>query len=130
MKTSSLAFRLFATAAAWVVLVLPIAGWIIYSLYREEVESAFDSRINVLLTVVLSDSIDHTDITPGTPGAPKDVGEPLFEITHSGWYWQIKPLDGRPGKLLASRSLADERIPLPSEAKVVRERRRSYSTHC
>ena len=118
MKTSSLAFRLFATAAAWVVLVLPIAGWIIYSLYREEVESAFDSRINVLLTVVLSDSIDHTDITPGTSGAPKDVGEPLFEITHSGWYWQMKPLDENGGPLLLSRSLAGMTIPLPSEQNV------------
>ena len=115
MRTNSLAFRLFATAAAWVLLVLPVAGMIIYSLYREEVENSYDRRIGVLLTVILSDSIDHGD---NEPGAPKDVGEPLFEITHSGWYWQIKPLDGRPGKLLASRSLADERIPLPSEAKV------------
>jgi signal transduction histidine kinase len=115
MKTNSLAFRLFAAAAAWTVLVLPIAGWVIYSLYREEVESAFDSRINVLLTVVLSDSIDHSDLTPGTP---KDVGEPLFEITHSGWYWQIKPLDASGGPLLLSRSLAGKTIPLPSEHQV------------
>ena len=34
MTTNSLAFRLFATAAAWTLLVLPIAGAIIYSLYR------------------------------------------------------------------------------------------------
>ena len=115
MRTNSLAFRLFATAAAWVLLVLPVAGMIIYSLYREEVENSYDRRIGVLLTVILSDSIDHGDTEPGIP---KDVGEPLFEITHSGWYWQIKPLDGRPGRLLVSRSLADERIPLPSEAKV------------
>src|SRR5262245_40368566 len=111
MRTSSLAFRLFATAAAWVLLVLPVAGMIIYSLYREEVENSYDRRIGVLLTVILSDSIDHGDNEPGTP---KDVGEPLFLITHSGWYWQIKPLDGRPGK----RARDDERIPLPSEAKV------------
>jgi signal transduction histidine kinase len=115
MRPNSLAFRLFATAAAWVLLVLPVAGTIIYSLYRQEVESSFDRRIGVLLTVILSDSIDHGD---NEPGAPKDVGEPLFEITHSGWYWQIKPLDGRPGRELVSRSLAGEHIPLPSEAKV------------
>ena len=34
MTTNSLAFRLFATAAAWTLLALPIAGAIIYSLYR------------------------------------------------------------------------------------------------
>ena len=103
MKTNSLAFRLFATAAAWVVLILPIAGAIIYSLYRQEVETGFDRRIRALLTVVLSDSIDHGENEE--PGAPKDVGEPLFEITHSGWYWQIKPLDKKRGKSLVSRSL-------------------------
>ena len=50
MRTNSLAFRLFATAAAWVLLVLPVAGMIIYSLYREEVENSYDRRIGVLLT--------------------------------------------------------------------------------
>jgi signal transduction histidine kinase len=112
MTTNSLAFRLFATAAAWNLLVLPIAGAIIYSLYRQEVEISFDRRLGVLLTVVLSDTIDHGDVEPG---APKDVGEPLFEVTHSGWYWQIKPLDGKPGHLLTSRSLTGLTIPLPSE---------------
>jgi signal transduction histidine kinase len=117
MRTNSLAFRLFATAAAWTILVLPVAGAIIYSLYKQEIESSYDRRINVLLTVILSDSIDHGE-SDGEPGAPKEVGEPLFDITHSGWYWQIKPLDGKPGKLLLSRSLAGESIPLPSQFNV------------
>ena len=95
MTTNSLAFRLFATAVAWTLLALPIAGTIIYSLYRQEVDTSFDRRINVLLTVVLNDTIDHGD---QEPGEPRDVGEPLFEVTHSGWYWQIRPLDGRPGR--------------------------------
>ena len=115
MKTNSLAFRLFATAAAWVLLVLPIAGTIIYSLYRQEVEASFDRRLGVLLTVVLNDTIDHGD---QEPGEPKDVGEPLFEITHSGWYWQIKPLDDKGGRTIVSRSLTGLSIPLPSEHNV------------
>ncbi|HZT48535.1 MAG TPA: sensor histidine kinase [Hyphomicrobiaceae bacterium] len=112
MTTNSLAFRLFATAAVWNLLVLPIAGAIIYSLYRQEVETSFDRRLSVLLTSVLSDAVDHSDFEPGTP---KDVGEPLFEVTHSGWYWQIKPLDNRGGQLVVSRSLAGLTIPVPSE---------------
>jgi signal transduction histidine kinase len=115
MKTNSLAFRLFATAAAWVLLVLPIAGTIIYSLYRQEVEASFDRRLGVLLTVVLNDTIDHGD---QEPGEPKDVGEPLFEITHSGWYWQIRPLDDKGGRSIVSRSLTGFSIPLPSEHNV------------
>lgn len=115
MRTNSLAFRLFATAVAWVLLVLPIAGFLIYSLYRQEVETAFDRRISVLLTVILSDAIDHGE---NDPGVPRDVGEPLFEITQSGWYWQIKPLDGRPGKPVKSRSLGDWLLKVPSEFNV------------
>jgi signal transduction histidine kinase len=115
MKTNSLAFRLFATAAAWVLLVLPIAGAIIYSLYRQEVEASFDRRLSVLLTVVLNDTIDHGD---QEPGEPKDVGEPLFEITHSGWYWQIKPLDDKGGRTIVSPSLTGFSIPLPSEHNI------------
>jgi signal transduction histidine kinase len=135
MKANSLAFRLFATAVAWVLLVLPIAGFLIYSLYRQEVETSFDRRIGVLLTVILSDSIDHGE---NEPGVPKDVGEPLFEITHSGWYWQFKPLDVKPPpskppdakvantkpsepkvpRALKSRSLASADLPLPSEFNV------------
>jgi len=69
MTTNSLAFRLFATAATWTLLVLPIAGAIIYSLYKQEVETSFDRRIRVLLTVILSDSIDHGEDDPGgSPG--------------------------------------------------------------
>src|SRR5262245_668997 len=104
MTTNSLAFRLFATAAAWVLLVLPIAGTIIFSLYRQEVEHSFDRRISMVLTNILVDA-DHGDAS--APGAPGDVGEPLLEITHSGWYWQIKPLDNKSGKVLVSRSLTD-----------------------
>jgi len=69
----------------------------------------------VLLTVVLNDTIDHGD---QEPGEPKDVGEPLFEITHSGWYWQIKPLDDKGGRTIVSRSLTGLSIPLPSEHNV------------
>jgi hypothetical protein len=107
MNTNSLAFRLFATAAAWVLLVLPVAGAIIYSLYRTEVETSFDRRLSVLLTVILQDGIDHGE---DEPGDPKDVGEPLFEITHSGWYWQVQA--ARPqAAALPSRPTAKAAIP-------------------
>jgi len=138
MNTNSLAFRLFTTAAAWVLLVLPVAGAIIYSLYRTEVETSFDRRLSVLLTVILQDGIDHGE---DEPGDPKDVGEPLFEITHSGWYWQFRPLDLKPPapkppdttkapnakappaepkipRTLKSRSLANADLPLPSDFNI------------
>jgi signal transduction histidine kinase len=115
MKTNSLAFRLFVTAAAWVLVVLPIAGWIIFSRYRYEAQTTFDARISFFLTVVISDADEQSE---SGPNPPNNWGEGLFEITHSGWYWQIKPLDGRPGPTLRSRSLSGDTLPLPSEYKI------------
>lgn len=110
MKLNSLAFRLFATAAAWTMIVLPLAGIIIYNMYRTDVEGAFDRRIGFILTVILSESIDAGG---NEPGDPKTSGEPLFDVTHSGWYWQITPLDAspeKPGRRLVSASLASETL--------------------
>lgn len=115
MKPNSLAFRLFVTAAAWVLVVLPLAGWIISSRYRYEAMSAFDTRISFFLTVVISDADEHSE---KGPAPPNNWGEGLFEITHSGWYWQIKPLDGKPGPMLRSRSLSGDTLALPSERNV------------
>ena len=115
MRLNSLAFRLFATAVISTMLVLPVAGLIIHSVYRQEVEESFDERLQQLLTIVHADSIDRGEGEPGTPG---QIGEPLFYITHSGWYWQIKPLPGTEGKPLVSPSLATFSLPSPFEAGV------------
>ena len=115
MRPNSLAFRLFASAAAWTLVVIPVAAVLLLSLYRHAVERSFDARLNVYLTsLIASTAAEGTSV----PKVPANLGAPDFGIPFSGWYWQIKPLDGRPGRLLVSRSLADERIPLPSEAKV------------
>jgi len=112
MRLNSLAFRLFATAIVSTMLILPVAGLLIYSVYRQEAEEGFDERLRQLLTIVHADSIDESSSEPGTPG---QVGEPLFFITHSGWYWQIKPLNGAPGQTKASPSLANFGLPSPFE---------------
>ena len=112
MTRNSLAFRLFATAAAWTLVVLPMAGLLIYTLYRTDIVTSHDRRLKLLLTVIRADSVDHGG---DEPGSPKDAGEPLFTVSQSGWYWQIKPLDNKPGRRLASDSLAEDSYPLPSE---------------
>ena len=73
MRLDSLAFRLIATAALWTLVALPLAGLIIFSLYKQEVDSSFDERLKTLLLVVYTDSSDHAQ---GEPGSPRDVGEP------------------------------------------------------
>jgi len=109
MKLKSLAFRLFATSAAWTLLVLPIAGVIIYRLYRDDVQASFDARLEKLVNSIAIDSMTGGQV----PIAPNNRYEPLFEDYHSGWYWQIKPLEDATTRTLGSASLGGADIELP-----------------
>lgn len=111
MKLNSLAFRLFATAAICAVLVMPLAGLTIDWVHSRDTYKAFDARLSQLLTLNIAFSTDRGGPEPGNP---RNVGEPLFELAHSGWYWQITPLEQSPGKRLISASLASAELPLPS----------------
>ncbi len=110
MRLDSIAFRLIAASMAWTVLVLPLAGFLIYSLYREDVQASFDARLEKLATAI---TIDSMLADADRPITPTNRYEPLFEVTHSGWYWQIKPLDGQAGMTLRSASLATATLPSP-----------------
>jgi signal transduction histidine kinase len=115
MRFNSLAFRLFATSAAWLAVVLPIAGYIIFKLYTEDVRANFDQRLEKLVNSIAVDAL----LSGGSePVAPLNRYEPLFEETQSGWYWQIKPLDDPTALQLVSASLATATLPSPFEAKV------------
>src|SRR5690606_33897895 len=112
MRLNSLAFRLFATAVASTMLILPVAGLIIYSVYRQEVEENFDERLRQILTIVHADSIDGAEQEPLTPG---QAGEPLILIEKSVWYSQIKPLPETTGQTKSSTSLGSFVLPSPYE---------------
>jgi signal transduction histidine kinase len=115
MRFNSLAFRLFATSAAWLAVVLPIAGYIIFKLYSEDVRANFDQRLEKLVNSIAVDAL----LSGGSePVAPLNRYEPLFEEIQSGWYWQIKPLDDPTALQLVSASLATAVLPSPFEAKV------------
>ena len=64
MRLNSLAFRLFATSAVWTLLVLPVAGIIIYRLYRDDVQATFDDRLEKLVNAIAVDSM-------GGPARPR-----------------------------------------------------------
>lgn len=115
MKPNSLAFRLFAAAAVWALMVLPVTGFILVSVYRGAVERSFDSRLNAYLTTLVADAATSQDTTISNPPS---LGEPLFSLPFSGWYWQITPLGQTDSPLLVSESLLDQRITLPSESGI------------
>ncbi len=112
MRLNSLASRLFATTFVWTLVVLPLAGWLIYSLYRDDVQVGFD---NNLIKLVDGINIDAMATTSNQPDVPVNRYEPLFEVPNSGFFWQIKPLDLPDGRKLVSPSLATGALPSPYE---------------
>src|SRR6202158_1403308 len=101
MRTNSLAGRLFLWAAAWTVVILIITGIALSTIYRHAVERAFDRRLDVYLRTLVADVASPEE---GSDKFPQSIGEPLFELPLSGWYWQVTRLDTKTSGLRASRS--------------------------
>ena len=90
------------------VVILLITGIVLSSVYRSACERAFDRRLNLYLRTLVADV--------ATPDEPPDkqmqsLGEPLFELPLSGWYWQVTRTDGDKPDMRASRSLWDKKLP-------------------
>lgn len=125
IKRNSLSRRLFFSSAIWTLLVLPFAAAVLISLYRDAVERSFDARLNQYLEylIAITSPDQGIDITE-----PASLGEPLFSLPSSGWYWEIRTLGG-PQAVFKSVSLASETLKLPSEAGTIpdqMELRRAY----
>src|SRR5665213_3318788 len=104
MRANSLALRLFVSATAWAVVILLINGIALSSFYRQAVERSFDRRLAVYLRTLVADVA-----SPEEAGEkfPQSLGEPLFELPLSGWYWQVTRLDPGKSDVRQSRSLWD-----------------------
>jgi signal transduction histidine kinase len=108
MRANSLALRLFFSAATWTVVILVVTGIILSSLYRGAVERAFDRRLGVYLRTLVADVATPDE---ANDRFPQSLGEPLFELPLSGWYWQVTRLDTARPELRSSRSLWDSTLP-------------------
>ena len=108
MRANSLALRLFLSATAWTVIILLVTGIVLSSLYRQAVERAFDRRLGVYLRTLVADIA-----SPEEAGEkfPQSLGEPLFELPLSGWYWQVTRVDPGKTEVRSSRSLWDGGLP-------------------
>lgn len=115
MKRNSLSRRLFFSSAIWTLLVLPFAAAVLISLYRDAVERSFDARLNQYLEYLIAITSPDDGIDIMEPGS---LGEPLFSLPSSGWYWEIKSLGGAPIDF-KSISLASEALTLPSQMGVI-----------
>src|SRR5271170_423752 len=125
MRTNSLALRLFLWAAAWTLVILIITGFALSTLYRHAVERAFDRRLDVYLRTLVADVASPEE---GGDKFPQSIGEPLFELPLSGWYWQVTRLDSKKPDVHSSRSLWDSGLPrLPQDGTASAEARQGYA---
>jgi len=126
MRANSLAVRLFLWATAWTVVILIVTGVALSTLYRHAVERAFDRRLDVYLRTLVADVA-----SPEEAGDkfPQSIGEPLFELPLSGWYWQVTRLDTKTPEVHSSRSLWDSNLPRlpPDKSSADYEYRQGYA---
>jgi signal transduction histidine kinase len=108
MRLNSLALRLFFSATTWTVVILVVTGVVLSSIYRAGVERAFDRRLGVYLRTLIADVALPEE---GAGKFPQSMGEPLFDLPLSGWYWQVTRLDAPTPDVRASRSLWDAVLP-------------------
>jgi signal transduction histidine kinase len=81
---------------------------VLSSLYHQAVERSFDRRLGVYLRTLVADvASPPQDADKGTTS----LGEPLFELPLSGWYWQITKLNTPKPEIRSSRSLWDGGLP-------------------
>ncbi len=109
----SIATRLFLSSAFWSAVILAVAGVILSEINFNAAEQDFDERLGVYLRALIAD-VAANDDTRGNSG---QLGEPLFELPLSGWYWQITRLDAAKPDIRASKSLFAERLPLLPDTK-------------
>jgi signal transduction histidine kinase len=110
MNLNSLTFRLVASALLYAILALPLAGLVIYAQYRQTVEGEFDRELHQLVDNIHSLSFEDNG---AEPNAPRGVLDPVYDITESGYYWEIRPVEATQGRALVSNSLATEKLPSP-----------------
>jgi hypothetical protein len=101
MRRNSLSFRLIAAASLWSAVALLVAGLILTSLYRSTVERGFDERLSVYLRTLVGSLAQQSPPASADPG---NLGEPRFELTYSGWYWQVREVP-RPRRILAASAV-------------------------
>lgn len=106
----SLTVRLVSVAVLWIAAALIAGGFLLATVFRAPLETAFDQRLDYLLQTLLS----AAEIGPdGQAASVRDLGEPRFETQYSGLYWQIVRTD-TDAVIGRSRSLWDVELDLPS----------------
>ncbi len=105
--TRSLARRLVLASLFAALVLLVIAGVLLFLMFRATLERQFDARLESLMNGLLANVEQQAD---GSVYVSRRLSDPLFQLPASGWYWQITPLEREGAPALASRSLLEKRF--------------------
>lgn len=111
-KVGSIAKRLFLSAAILSFAILFVAGLVLSTIYQRAAEANFDERLGVYLRALVADIATPAD---NERGEADELSDPQFELTLSGWYWQITRMDSDKPRIRSSRSLFAARLPRLSD---------------
>jgi signal transduction histidine kinase len=102
----STATRLTLAASLALVVLLPVAGWLISDAFGRSVLASFDERLRAHVDALAGRTELAADGRIRVARAPSEL---RFERVFSGWYWQV----AYRGQVVAtSRSLWDSSLPL------------------
>ncbi|MGJ8570605.1 MAG: ATP-binding protein [Hoeflea sp.] len=111
MKRGSLTARVLLFASAWAVIALVAIAIVISQLYRAGSERAYGDLLRAYLNSVINAvSIDNDGRLTGNP----QLGDLVFDQPGSGWIWLVEPLGELDGPRLASISIDNSEIAVPS----------------
>jgi hypothetical protein len=107
---------LSVAAALMATIILVVTGVVLSSVYRKSVERGFDARLSAYVQMFVRNlvSADHR-----LEVLPQSIGEPLFDLPLSGWYWRITALDQQHSGERTSLSLWGRVLPHVNSARAV-----------
>jgi len=107
--TGSLANRIMAIAAGWIIILLLVGGLALDRTLTNLITRQFDDQLNYKLTALISSAEVGPD---GDIFLVRSLGDQSFLEPNSGLYWQIR---GQGHEDFASRSLWDGSIPVHTD---------------
>ena len=112
--STSLRFRLLAGTLLWVAATVGIAGWMLQSMFEQQLSRQFDNELSMHLAQLAAHL--ETDAA-GNPVLARPLSDPRLERPYSGLYWQVERMasDNSDAIVLRSRSLWDAQLPVPAD---------------
>lgn len=100
-RFKSLRVRFLFASFLWVSVATVVAGFVISNLYRTHLTTQFHDELEIHLIELMR--LSETDAT-GQPRLDRPLSDPRFQMTGSGFYWQIERIGHQ---ALKSETLGD-----------------------